>query len=753
MRNSLLLLFSISGFWLSGQDCFFHLKAISDGESLPNALIEWENQIIGSTGMDGHFYYEGPCRSGSITIRASGFIPRIMDPELRSKDMQTVNLQPDPLMLNEVVISGTRTDRRRIDNPVAVNVLDRKTLVITQSNSLADGICFQPGLRVETDCQTCNYTQVRMNGLGGSYSQILIDSRPIFTSLMSLYGLEIVPSEQIERVEVVRGGGSALFGANAIAGTINIITRTPEKNGFGIQYSPSLIGGSAMDQVWTGHGTLVTTDRKFGLTVTGNHRERDPFDANDDGYSEIPEIMNNSLGLNSFWRPNKHHKVHLSTWRLHEYRRGGNRFDLPADQADQSEERTHDIWAGTVDYSFTPSDLPFEVTAYFGGQHTLRDHYTGIEQSPGWGNTVSSSLMGGIQLDHTMMIGNSINRLTFGAETQWEDTYDAIPAYQYLIDQTTRMDGIFLQSDWDLDQRWTLLSGLRYNQHNLVESGIFTPRMGLLFKPTQKWQIRGSWSQGFKPPQAFETDMHIAFAGGGISYIRIDPNLKAEHSNSFNLSVDANFPTPRYIWGFTVDGFLTRLVDPFILEEGPSDDEGNQVLIRKNGPTATVAGITLETRGNYNRIIQVDAGVTLQIAEYESPIAWSADIKTEKSFLRTPETYGFMTLQIFPENNLNGSLSSVFTGPMKVPHFAGAPEQPYDELILSRSFLEINLRVAYRQRIPNTPLTWEIFGGVQNLLNAYQSDFDTGRFRDSNYIYGPSRPRTIFLGLRVSGQD
>lgn len=83
---------------------------------------------------------------------------------------------------------------------------------------------FQSGLRVETNCGNCGTTQLRINGLEGQYSQVLLDSRPIFSSLASVYGLEQLPVAMIERVEVIRGGGSALFGANAIGGVVNIIT-------------------------------------------------------------------------------------------------------------------------------------------------------------------------------------------------------------------------------------------------------------------------------------------------------------------------------------------------------------------------------------------------------------------------------------------------------------------------------------------------------------------------------------------------
>lgn len=119
-----------------------------------------------------------------------------------------------------------------------MNVVDSKVFESANANNLAQGLVFQPGVRVENNCQNCGFNQVRINGLDGRYSQILIDSRPIMSALAGVYGLEQIPTNMIDRVEVVRGGGSALFGSSAIAGVINIITKEPTTNS--VSFSESL---------------------------------------------------------------------------------------------------------------------------------------------------------------------------------------------------------------------------------------------------------------------------------------------------------------------------------------------------------------------------------------------------------------------------------------------------------------------------------------------------------------------------------
>ena len=137
---------------------------------------------------------------------------------------------PDAFMLDQVVVTSSKSEVRRRESPALVNVITGKLFETVGACSLADGLNFQPGVRVENDCQNCGFTQVRINGLDGHYSQILMNSRPVFSALTGVYGLEQIPANMIERVEVMRGGGSALFGSSAIGGTINIITKDPMTN-------------------------------------------------------------------------------------------------------------------------------------------------------------------------------------------------------------------------------------------------------------------------------------------------------------------------------------------------------------------------------------------------------------------------------------------------------------------------------------------------------------------------------------------
>ena len=675
---------------------------------------------------------------------------------------QEVNfvLEEEVMTINDIVITGTKTVKRQTDSPVIVNILDAKALNFAQACNISEGLKFQPGLRVETDCQTCNYTQLRMNGLGGSYSQILINGRPIFSPLTGLYGMEQIPANMVERIEVVRGAGSALYGSSAIGGTVNIITRIPSEGSYDFSTTLQRINGQSTDLNLSGNLNVLTLKRNAGASVFVNRRYRDYYDHNGDNFSELPELKNNSFGANLFFRPTQNQKIELTLTSLYEYRYGGEMVSKPAYLTQQSEERTHNVFMGGLDYQINFNEDNSSFIFYFAGQNTGRNHYTGILpdlqtdfedhiNDPPYGVTSNYTLQAGSQFNQMLknFVGGS-NALTFGVEYVIDNVMDTIPSYNYGTDQLTRNFGLFAQSDWEIIPGFTLLTGIRADKHNFVDNPVISPRVSLMYKLKTTTQFRLTWGTGFRAPQAFDTDMHIAFAGGGISRISLAPGLKQERSNSVSGSVNYDKSSEKFIAGFTIEGFYTRLNDAFYLEPVGSDEFGN-LYEKRNGDGATVNGATLELRGNFNRKLQLEAGLTFQKSFYDTPVENISGLDPAREFLRTPDTYGYITLSFTPAGRFNASVSSVYTGPMLLAHYAGAPEQSADTYKTTSSFTEINIRAGYTVSFESLDSAIEFFAGVKNLTNAYQDDFDSGKYRDSNYIYGPSAPRTIFFGIKL----
>ncbi len=652
----------------------------SEGEHIPFATVYVEGTTIGTTtDLTGHYMLiDLPAGTHIVVATYMGYSTVKKEITISNNELVELNfeLEEVTMAIDEVVVTGTKTFKRQTDAAVIVNVIDSKLLAQTQACNISEGLKFQPGLRVETDCQTCNYTQLRMNGLGGGYSQILINGRPVFSPLTGLYGMEQIPANMVERIEVVRGGGSALYGSSAIGGTVNVITRIPTESSYDLNFTSQLINGEAFDNIIAGNVSMLTHKRNAGAAIFVNRRTRQAYDHNGDNFSELPQLSNNSFGANLFFKPKHNQKLELSLSSLTEYRYGGEMVNEPAHMAQQSEERTHYVLMGGLDYQIKFNQENSSVIAYMAGQNTYRDHYTGIIPDdpadiavhltdPPYGYTYNSTFQLGTQFNHSLndFLGGR-NVLTMGAEYVYDDVLDTIRAYNYAIVQTTGNFGAFFQSDWEIRNGLTLLAGLRADKHNLVDRVIFSPRVSMLYKLKTFTQFRLTWGTGFRAPQSFDSDMHIAFAGGGVSRIYLSPDLVEERSNSLSGSVNYDKATEDFIVGFTLEGFYTKLNDAFYLHPVGQDEYGN-VFEKRNGSGASVQGGTVELRGNYNKKMQLEAGFTLQTSLYDEPIEHVEGEDPIREFLRSPNQYGYLTYSLTPGDRFNASLRTSMAMYMK----------------------------------------------------------------------------------------
>lgn len=754
---------------LTGQTGSIEGKVILDNQPMEFVNIYVTELKKGTTTDAGGKYVISKIPLGTYTVEVSSLGQESIKREVTLSQQSPIvqvdfELSDQAIAIDEVVVSGTKTFKRKTNSAVIVGVLNEVALDNVNACMLSDGLKFQPGLRVETDCQTCNYTQLRMNGLAGGYSQILINGRPIFSPLTGLYGMEQLPVNMIDRIEVIRGGGSSLYGSSAIGGTVNVITKIPKSNSYELNLSHETINGQAADNMLSGNATLVSPEGKSGISLFLNNRNRDWYDHNDDNYSEMPLLKNLAIGTNLFFLPSENQKLEISLSNLKEYRFGGEMIDdKPAYLAQQSEERDHDVWMGSADYQINLNDENTSIIVYAAWQNTDRKHYTGIIPdegtaeyqnhiaAPPYGISDVSTYNGGLQVNHRLNnFLSGTNVITLGTEYTHDAVYDEIPSYRYLVDQTTKDWGAFVQSDWAISRELTLLSGVRVDDHNLVNGAVWSPRASLLYKPSVGLQLRANYGTGFRAPQAFDTDLHIAFAGGGISRVTLAPDLLPERSSSYSASVNYDKATEHYVAGFTLEGFYTQLDRAFILDPIGEDEFGER-FEKKNGQGTEVRGVTLEVRANYDRKIQVEAGITYQSSEFEEAVEYIDELAGIREFIRTPRSYGFATMSYTPDDRLSVNLNYIYTGSMKVPHFAGAPNQTVDEIIDSPQFHELSGKVSYNIALPKMNTDLEIYTGIRNLFNSYQSSFDIGKNRDSNFVYGPSQPRTFYLGIKLKG--
>ena len=743
-----------------------HVKDAKTGEHLPYVLVQLKGTTIATTtDKTGHYFLKN-LPEGTFVVEAKylGYASQSKTINVKHDTSKELNfsLSPSDMNLDEVVVSANRNETKRRLAPNLVNVIGGKLFDITQSTCLAQGLNFQPGVRTEDDCQNCGFTQVRINGLDGHYSQILVDSRPVFSSLNGVYGLEQIPANMVDRVEVVRGGGSALFGASAIGGTINIITKEPIRNSASFGHTFMSQGGAnSFDNVTTGNVSLVTDDNKAGVYAYGQTRTRQGYDHDGDGYTELPELKSQTFGLNSYLRLSPFSKLSLQYHGIHEFRRGGNKLDQIAHVANVTEQVEHNIQGGGLTYDFFSPDEKNRLSAYFSFQTTARKSYYGgigegteedIEAAEkAYGTTHDLTYVAGTQYVHSF--GKLLfmpSDLTLGAEYNFDGLKDVILGYDRHFKQDVRIGSFFFQNEWK-NKQWSFLLGGRLDKHNLMDHVIFSPRANLRFNHTENVNLRLTYAGGFRAPQAFDEDLHVGVVGGERLVTVLADNLKEERSNSFSLSADLYHKFGSVQTNLLIEGFYTDLNNVFALRQlDQPDAQGNTVQERYNAYGAKVLGLNIEAKAMFTRWFTLQAGITLQQSHYDEAIAWNDEVPEQKykKMMRTPNTYGYFTATFTPVKRFTASFTGNYTGSMLVGHSAGSGvEEPV--AVNTPKFMEVNMKLAYDFPVCKY-LTLQVNGGIQNITNAYQNDFDKGWNRDSSYIYGPSLPRSYYVGVKVS---
>jgi len=751
----------------------------SGGEHIPFATVIVRGTTLGTvTDETGHFRIVN-LPVGEVILEASmmGYKPRLRTFTAKGNTTTEIKfeLEPDVLRLEEVVVSANRSEQKRTEAPVIVNTISPVVFNNSESVSLGEALNFSPGLRLENNCQNCGFSQVRMNGLEGPYSQILINSRPIFSGLAGVYGLELIPTNIIEKIEVVRGGGSALYGSNAIAGTINIRLRDPVRDSYeaGLSYSITGVGidgsgGNINDIQGNFNTSVVSDDLKSGITLFGFTRDRGMFDANDDGFSELSSIKNLTLGTRIFHRFGYRDKLSLDFFTIREERDGGNKPDYPLHERDIAEVVNHDFKTAALTYDkfLREQDL---LSVYVSGQLVERDSYYGAEQSmTDYGNSVDRTYHIGAQ--YRSLFGNST--LIAGVESTGGFLVDkklGYPDYDNAVivdgeiveiphvdnttiaDQASLTTGVFLQYDLDLGRAKLALGG-RYdfysitdrahNGHEATTGSVFSPRMNLMYELSETLKARLSYSQGYRAPQIFDEDLHIESSGSRQVLHINDPDLKQETSHSLMASLDFNGLVGSTYTGLLLEGFYTRLIDPFANEFGDPDEDGTVIYTRINSEGgATVQGMNIEFKLKPMHSFSLSSGFTIQSGKFDETQEFD-----EKRFFRSPNTYGFLVIdwEFIKKSSL--SISGSYTGEMLVPYFGTETDSGAGELRESDPFFDLGIKLGHVLKLNGATLRF--FGGVKNIFNAYQSDFDSGIERDPGYIYGPTSPRTIYFGLK-----
>jgi len=673
-----------------------------------------------------------------IEVYAEGLMDYSSDPFVLDENKLDYNIVLIKTLTEQVVVTASRTPKLFTESPVKISIISREDIEKKAPSNLADVLYQTTGVRVENDCQNCNFTQVRINGMEGKYTQILIDSSPVISAMTGVYGLEQIPAEMLDRIEIVKGGGSALYGGNAVAGVINILTKEPEENKTILKLHQESISGKPFTNLGF-RSSLVSKNLNTKAYLFGSYQKRDSVDLNEDDFSELGTISNTSFGLNFYnYFSSIDSKLKLSFFRILEERRGGDLFDRPPHEANTAE------WIKTKQMGFS-SDWNHYLTnkLHYNFSLSLADakrntYYGSHKDQNAYGTTKNPLLFLNCQINY--QIGNHV--FSLGAQYKKDKINDKATGYNRVIKEVYHESGLFLQDDFRIGKTFSILAGLRLNRHSALERLIFTPRLSILANLTKELSYRTSFSTGFRAPQVFDEDLHITQIGGEGMMVTNSPDLKEEKSYSLNSGFDYGKQIGRTLIQFSIEAFYNKLKNTFILHE-IKRIENARILERINGFGSKVYGLSFDFGLVLGPKFSLASGWTIQKSRLNEP---EPDFNS-REFFRTPSSYGFFNMSYENKKLVNVDLSGEYTGSMKAPHFAGYIDE--DKLETTQSFWVLNLKLHRPINITDNKKI-SVFLGAYNVFNSYQEDLDEGVDRDSGYVYGPTRPRSFYMGFEFS---
>ncbi|NLR91018.1 TonB-dependent receptor [Flammeovirga agarivorans] len=794
LRFNLLLLFVSTSVFSNTIKVKGHITC--GNEHIPFANVSINDGQKGVYSDDhGHFLIElEEGKTYTFLISVVGYKDMIKEfkPTRSNHDIH-FNLSKDYLELNEVIVSSSRRSQSRQETSSVVNVVGSDFLIKNNFKVVAEGLNYIPGTRVESTCGNCGSSQLRLNGLEGPYTQILIDSRPLFNGLVGVYGLEQIPVAMIDQIEVVRGGGSVLYGANAIGGTVNIITKSPQFNSYEVGTNFGTIDGKSHDYSAYFNTSLVSKNDKTSSYIYGSYRNRDAWNANPndiyyrldedgntigepikDDFSELTAMKTLSLGTKVYHQFSEYNKVSMDVKYTHDKRRGGNKLDQPKEEADITEAIDMHIGTAMLNHDWYSKSNKLHLNNYFSGQYVHRDSYYGAhQQKDGFGLTTGKTIVAGSQLN--INLGNVLNGRSYfvtGVEyindqindkklSYFDEELGKVTDDATVSDQISNTYAVFAQNEW-MSNRWSVLIGARWdfvdivdnqNQQNNKSVNSINPRINLKYKLNDNMQLRGGFATGFRAPQMFSEDLHIEVTSGQGVRTQLDPNLKPESSISYNLAWDFDKTFGHVQTYFLIEGFYTKIKDRFDNQYDYLED-GTLILFKRNSTSdAVVQGVNLEGRIAPNEKLSFQAAYTVQTSMYEEENQWGdEETSTSKHILRTPNQYGSLSADYNITSQWSVSMTGVYTGSMYVPYLPGGfidGELTTDEeLIDTEQFFDMGIKVSYLTKLSKSA-NIQIGAGVKNIFNQMQSTFVSGIDKDAAFVYGPITPRMFYIDLRI----
>jgi outer membrane receptor for ferrienterochelin and colicins len=755
----LLLLLPLSLLAQSGATLRGTVREAEGGAVVPFASVAVTGTPLGTTASAEGTYELRNVPVGTVSLTASGVGFKALNRALTVKPGATMTVDfrlVGAAELEEVVISGTLQPVLRSESAVPIEVLTPTFFRKNPTSCLFEALQTVNGVRPQLNCNVCNTGDIHINGLEGPYTMVLLDGMPIVSGLSTVYGLSGIPSALIERVEVVKGPASTLYGSEAVGGLINVITRDPAR--------APVLSVDAFSTSWGEHTVDVGAKTKLGSTtalvgVNGFQYDR-PRDDNHDGFTDMTLASRISAFTKlAFARP-ENRTASLAARYLYEDRWGGEMTWTPAFRGGDSV-YGESIYTSRAELIGT-YQLPLK-----GAPVLLSTSLNTHHQNSVYGATpyLARQTIGFAQITAPRLVGR--HNLLFGAALRFTHYDDNTPATAapdgHNAPSRIWLPGLFVQDEvkpFATDPRHTVLAGLRYDQ-NSVHGAILTPRINWKFAPNLAQTWRFGIGNGYRVVNVFTED-HAALTGA--RRVVIEENLRPERSWNGTVNYQRQIPmgTSGGLAVLEASVFYTYFLNK-IIPDYASDP--NLIRYQNLRGHAVSRGVSLNADLSFGMPLKVLAGLTLMDVYQMKPDAEGRLVKERQLF--SERVSGTFTISYALEKlGLTFDYTGNVYGPRRLPTLGPLDPRPEMSPIISLQNLQATQKIGK---------TLEVYGGVKNLLNtlprrdAIARSFDPFDKRvtfdgtgqpvatpdnpaaltfDPTYVYVPNQGRRTFLGVR-----
>jgi outer membrane receptor for ferrienterochelin and colicins len=721
------------------------LGRVRDARSpMAYASIALQGTAISSTAnAEGSFRLEGvPPGEGLLIVAAVGAQRNVIRFSVRAgevRDLGTITLVAADEDLEEVVVTGTLKEVSRSESPVPVEVITPALFRKNPSPALFDAVGMVNGVRPQINCSVCNTGDIHINGMEGPYTMVLIDGMPIVSGLSTVYGLSGIPNSLVERVEVVKGPGSSLYGSEAMGGIINVITKDPA-------LAPK-VSADIFSTTWNEWnadlGMRLGKGRTRDILGVNLFRYNDPRDINDDGFTDVTLQERVSL-FNKFDLQRAEHRLaSLAARYVIEDRWGGQ---LQWTDADKGSDRIYGESINTERWELIGQyQLPLQERVIT--QFSFNSH-----QQDSWYGTVPYRA----------------DQRVFFAQTHW--AHDLGPRHDLLMGMAYRytwyddntvatgteaqritLPGFFAQDEWAVSDAQKLLLGYRLD-HDRAHGFVHSPRVAYKWAPSGRWAVRASFGTGYRVVNLFTED-HAALTGA--RQVVINEELKPERSINSTLNFVRKWPGAKHFFGLDLSLFHTRFSNRILPDYLVDPD----LIVYKNLQGFGISqGVSLNLEARLGKRLRLMAGTTWMDVFTMQDIEGRS---TRQDQYFAPDWSGTFTASYELPKRWVIDLTGQWYGPMRLPVL------PNDyRSANSPTYALVNMQV-------KRPVgrRFELYGGAKNLLDFVPGDplmrpfdpFDrqandpvsnpNGYTFDTSYMYAPIQGARGFFGVRYSVAD